>query len=80
MEKDFQVPYTRLKETKDTFKCHHCKKAFMNKISFFRYGCVPSWKPYVLCRNCAYKAEYGIKKLKKAKQENLLELKIHKEP
>jgi hypothetical protein len=75
MGKDFQVPYTVFNKEKDSFNCFHCEKSFMNKKSFLRYGCVPSWNPYILCRSCAYKAEYGSKKLKKAKENNVLELK-----
>ena len=45
------------------------------------YGCVPDWKPNILCRNCAYNEKYGSKKLKKAKENNLIENKItQKEP
>jgi hypothetical protein len=75
MDSDFRVPYVKLKEEKDSFKCYHCKKSFMNKKSFLRYGCVPSWNPYVLCRNCAYKSEYGTKKVREAMSNNLLEKK-----
>ena len=73
MEKDFQAPYCEFKKEKDNFECYHCNKMFINKKSFLRYGCVPEWKPYILCRDCAYKAEYGSKKLKRAKKDNLIE-------
>ena len=60
---------------RDTFKCYHCLKTFMNKKSFLWYGCIPSWKPNILCRKCAYKVQYGIKKMKKAMKENKIESK-----
>ena len=73
MGKDFQVSYIEYHKEKDTFKCYHCIKNFMNKKSFMWYGCVPSWKPNILCRGCAYKEKYGSKKIKKAKENNLIE-------
>jgi hypothetical protein len=81
MTKDFQVPWTEFKQERDSFKCTHCNKNKYNKPSFIRYGCVPHFDPYILCRDCAYKSEYGTKKSKKAKEENRIENKItHKEP
>ena len=80
MKKDFQVPYTKFYKKIDTFECYHCKNMIIRKKSFLRYGCVPGWKPYILCENCAYKAQYGTRKVKEAKENKLLERNVHREP
>ena len=73
MGKDFQVSYIEYHKEKDNFNCYHCRKDFRNKKSFMWYGCVP---------DCAYNEKYGSKKLKKAKETNLIENQriIQKEP